>query len=48
MRNRFLVALLFAVLIATWSPMGKSLFGSTPPTPFGIRNEVWQLLLCYR
>jgi Cu2+-exporting ATPase len=45
MRNRFLVALLFGVLISIWSPMGKSIFGSTPGTPFGIRNEVWQLLL---
>jgi Cu2+-exporting ATPase len=45
MRNRFLVALAFAIPIAVWSPMGKSIFGSTPPTPFGIRTEVWQLLL---
>jgi Cu2+-exporting ATPase len=45
MRNRFLVALVFAVLIAIWSPLGKSLFGSNPPTPFGIRDEVWELLL---
>ena len=45
MRNRFLVALAFAIPIAVWSPMGKSIFGSTPATPFGIRTEVWQLLL---
>jgi P-type Cu2+ transporter len=45
MRNRFLVALLFAIPIAIWSPLGKSIFGSTPPTPFGIRTDVWQLLL---
>ena len=45
MRNRFLVALVFAVAIAIWSPMGKSIFGSTPPTPFGMRSNVWQLLL---
>ena len=45
MRNRFLVALVFAIPIAIWSPMGKSIFGSTPPTPFGMRMEVWQLLL---
>src|SRR5512132_3912787 len=31
MRNRFLVALVFAVPIALWSPLGKSIFGSTPP-----------------
>jgi Cu2+-exporting ATPase len=45
MRNRFLVALVFAIPIAIWSPLGKSIFGATPATPFGIRVEVWQLLL---
>jgi P-type Cu2+ transporter len=45
MRNRFLVALTFAILIAIWSPLGKSIFGSTPPTPFGMRDSLWQLLL---
>jgi Cu2+-exporting ATPase len=45
MRNRFLVALVFAVLIAVWSPLGDFLFGSTPPTPFGMRNELWELVL---
>ncbi len=45
MRNRFLVAFVFAILIAIWSPLGDSLFGSTPPTPFGIRGDLWQFLL---
>ncbi|MDQ3859117.1 MAG: heavy metal translocating P-type ATPase [Actinomycetota bacterium] len=45
MRNRFLVALVFAVLIAIWSPMGESLFGTTPPTPFGIGDDLWQFFL---
>src|SRR6266498_5594529 len=45
MRNRFLAALVFAILIAIWSPIGDSLFGSTPPTPFGIRDDLWQLVL---
>jgi Cu2+-exporting ATPase len=45
MRNRFLVALAFAIPIAIWSPVGKSIFGSTPGTPFGLRVEVWQLIL---
>jgi Cu2+-exporting ATPase len=45
MRNRFLVALVFAIPIAIWSPIGESLFGSTPPTPFGMGNDLWQLLL---
>jgi Cu2+-exporting ATPase len=45
MRNRFLVALVFAILIAIWSPLGRSLFGSTPPSPFGMRDHVWEFLL---
>jgi Cu2+-exporting ATPase len=45
MRNRFLVALVFAIPIALWSPLGESLFGSTPPTPFGLSKELWQFLL---
>jgi P-type Cu2+ transporter len=45
MRNRFLVALVFAVPIALWSPLGESLFGSTPPTPFGMRDSLWQFFL---
>jgi len=45
MRNRFLVAVVFAIPIAVWSPLGDSLFGSTPPTPFGISDELWQFLL---
>ena len=45
LRNRFLVAVLFAIPIAIWSPLGESIFGSTPPTPFGIADELWQLLL---
>jgi P-type Cu2+ transporter len=45
MRNRFLVALVFALLIATWSPIGESLFGSTPATPFGIGDDLWQFFL---
>jgi Cu2+-exporting ATPase len=45
MRNRFLVALMFAIPIAIWSPLGKSLFGSTPPTPFGMRDDLWQFFL---
>ena len=45
MRNRFLVAALFAIPIALWSPLGESLFGSTPPTPFGIGDDLWQFFL---
>src|SRR5512133_1906890 len=45
MRNRFLVALIFAVPIAIWSPLGDRIFGSTPPTPFGMRDSLWQFFL---
>jgi P-type Cu2+ transporter len=45
MRNRFLVALVFAVPIAVWSPLGDRIFGSTPPTPFGMRESLWQFFL---
>jgi Cu2+-exporting ATPase len=45
MRTRFLVALACAIPIAVWSPMGKGIFGSIPPTPFGIRTDVWELVL---
>jgi Cu2+-exporting ATPase len=45
MRNRFLVAALFAIPIAIWSPVGEFLFDSTPPTPFGIGDDLWQFFL---
>lgn len=45
MRNRFLVAVAFAIPIALWSPLGESLFGSTPPTPFGMGDDLWQFFL---
>jgi Cu2+-exporting ATPase len=45
MRNRFLVAALFAIPIALWSPLGEFFFGSTPPTPFGIGDDLWQFFL---
>ena len=45
MRNRFLVAVVLAIPIAVWSPIGESLFGSNPPTPGGMSVEAWQFLL---
>jgi P-type Cu2+ transporter len=45
MRNRFIVALFFSIPIALWSPIGEAIFGSTPPTPGGISDELWQFLL---
>ena len=45
MRNRFLVAVFFAVLILVWSPIGTDVFGIHAPVPFGWRQDVWALLL---
>jgi Cu2+-exporting ATPase len=45
MRNRFLVALVFTVPIVLWSNVGKNLFGSPLPTPFGMTREVFELVL---
>jgi P-type Cu2+ transporter len=44
MRNRFLVAVTFAIPIALWH-FGDSLFGEELPTPGGIRSDVWQFVL---
>ncbi|WP_328394045.1 heavy metal translocating P-type ATPase [Streptomyces sp. NBC_00390] len=45
MRNRFLVAALFSVPIVIWSPIGEEVFGLEAPVPFGLRQDVWALLL---
>ncbi|UGQ11473.1 heavy metal translocating P-type ATPase [Yinghuangia sp. ASG 101] len=45
MRNRFLVALVFSVPIVIWSPIGEDVFGLDVPVPFGLRQDVWALLL---
>ncbi len=45
MRNRFLAALIFAIPIAVWSELGDGIFGGVPPTPFGMRTDVWEFLL---
>src|SRR5215211_4267204 len=44
-RNRFLVAALFSVPILLWSPIGREVLGFTAPAPFGLRDDVWSLLL---
>ena len=45
MRNRFLVAALFAVPILIWSPIGHDVFGVDIGVPFGFREDAWALLL---
>ncbi len=45
MRNRFLVAALLSVPILLWSPIGRDVLGFTAATPFGLRDDIWLLLL---
>jgi Cu2+-exporting ATPase len=45
MRNRFLVAAVFSVPILLWSPIGRNVLGFIVPAPFGLRDDVWLLLL---
>jgi Cu2+-exporting ATPase len=45
MRNRFVVALAFALVITMYSHIGMDILGLHLPVPFGLRSDVWQLLL---
>jgi Cu2+-exporting ATPase len=45
MRNRFLVAALFSIPIVAWSPIGTDVLGLDLAVPFGLRPDVWALLL---
>ena len=45
MRNRFLVAALLSVPILVWSPIGHEVLRLRVPVPFGLREDVWALLL---
>jgi Cu2+-exporting ATPase len=45
MRNRFLVAALFSIPIVLWSPIGREVLGFGLAAPFGLRDDVWSLLL---
>src|ERR671910_875712 len=45
MRNRFLVAAIFSVPILLWSPIGREVLGFELAAPFGLRDDVWSLLL---
>jgi Cu2+-exporting ATPase len=45
MRNRFLIALLFSIPIMLWSPVGREVLGFEVAAPFGLRDDVFQLLL---
>ncbi|MET3808322.1 Cu2+-exporting ATPase [Nakamurella sp. UYEF19] len=45
MRNRFLVAVVLGALITLWSRIGRDVLGFTVPAPFGLRDDVFQLIL---
>lgn len=45
MRNRFLVAVVFAVVITLWSRIGRDVLGFSVAAPFGLRDDVFQLIL---
>jgi P-type Cu2+ transporter len=45
MRNRFLVAAVFSIPILLWSPIGRDVLSFSAASPFGLRDDVWQLLL---
>jgi len=45
MRNRFVVAAVLSVPILLWSPIGRDVLGFEVPAPFGLRDDVFALLL---
>jgi Cu2+-exporting ATPase len=45
MRNRFLVAALLSIPILLWSPIGRQVIGFSVPAPFGLRDDVFSLIL---
>ena len=45
MRRRFWVAAALSVPILLWSPIGREVLGFTVPAPFGLRDDVFSLIL---
>src|SRR2546429_2967162 len=45
MRNRFLVAAVLSVPILLWSAIGRHVLHFGVPAPFGMRDDVFQLIL---
>ena len=45
MRNRFVTAAVLSVPITLFSPMGRDLLGFGVPAPFGLRDDVFALIL---
>ena len=45
MRNRFLVAAVLSIPILLWSSIGRQVLHFAVPAPFGLRDDVFQLIL---
>ena len=45
MRNRFVLAAVLSVPILLWSPIGREVLGFTVAAPFGLRDDVFSLIL---
>ena len=45
MRNRFLLAALLSIPILLWSPIGREVLGFEVAAPFGLRDDVFSLIL---
>jgi P-type Cu2+ transporter len=45
MRNRFVIAAILSIPILLWSPIGRDVLGFTVSAPFGLRDDVFGLLL---
>ena len=45
MRNRFLVAAVLSIPILLWSPIGRDVLGFEVAAPFGLRDDVFSLIL---
>jgi len=45
MRSRFIVAALFSIPILLWSPIGSDVLGFDVAAPFGMREDVFALIL---
>src|SRR6266540_1264147 len=45
MRRRFIVAAVFSVPTLLWSPVGRDVLNFSAAAPFGLRDDVWSLLL---
>jgi Cu2+-exporting ATPase len=45
MRDRFLLAALLSIPILLWSPIGRGVLGFTAAAPFGLRDDMFSLIL---